>query len=141
MIWLLGYSGDTDTGTAATGQSGAGTSRRQGLARVSSSQQPSSQRPLPRGRGTSSAADATPQNPQTNEELGSHENRESQKEQRRRDENDEQLCVICLAEPRSHAFVPCGHRCVCTACAEDSRSARKCPMCKGEVSQIIKIYG
>ena len=24
------------------------------------------------------------------------------------------LCIVCFAEPFTHAFLPCGHRCVCS---------------------------
>eukprot|EP00439_Symbiodinium_sp_Y106_P069123 s2917_g11.t2 len=29
------------------------------------------------------------------------------------EEDEDLMCVVCLASPKTHAFVPCGHRCVC----------------------------
>ena len=61
-------------------------------------------------------------------------------------------CVICLELPRTHAFVPCGHRCVCRGCAEEwtrrgSRggggafpSVTSCPYCREEAVDALRIY-
>ena len=27
------------------------------------------------------------------------------------------LCSVCLTEPKTHLLVPCGHKCLCAACA------------------------
>jgi len=43
------------------------------------------------------------------------------------------LCVICLLNPRTHASLPCGHRCWCRECAEQQKSQRgqlSCPLCR-----------
>jgi hypothetical protein len=37
---------------------------------------------------------------------------------------DEMLCVLCLDAPKDHIIVPCGHQCVCGACAEKLKKAR-----------------
>lgn len=48
------------------------------------------------------------------------------------------LCVICMTQPRTHASLPCGHRCWCCSCAQrqQNRSAAsgalKCPLCREE---------
>ena len=41
-------------------------------------------------------------------------------------------CGVCWSGPRSHCFVPCGHQCICAACAEATvRTVRACcPMCR-----------
>jgi hypothetical protein len=48
-------------------------------------------------------------------------------------------CVVCLSSKRTHAFVPCGHMCVCNGCAV-SIQGRKCPICRKSSQQIIKIF-
>jgi hypothetical protein len=30
----------------------------------------------------------------------------------------EELCIVCLDAPKDHIIVPCGHQCVCGACAQ-----------------------
>lgn len=57
----------------------------------------------------------------------------------------ESVCVVCLESPRSHAFVPCGHRCVCRRCmramrARLSSSTFHCPICRRLATDIIRIY-
>ena len=62
------------------------------------------------------------------------------------DEADE--CVICHDAPKTHAFVPCGHQCVCGPCAElvmNSTSLRiqrpgKCPVCRKAVLMKMEIF-
>ena len=52
-------------------------------------------------------------------------------------------CIICLTATRTHAFVPCGHLCVCQSCARrmTTATATKCPFCNQEaVGSAIKIY-
>ena len=48
-------------------------------------------------------------------------------------------CVICLDKPKSHAIIPCGHRCVCQLCAV-SLAGGFCPICRGHVREVIKIF-
>lgn len=61
----------------------------------------------------------------------------------RHDAGRESECVVCLAELAVLAFVPCGHRCVCPACAErlPMEARRRCPQCRGEADALIRIYG
>ena len=45
-------------------------------------------------------------------------------------------CVICLGERPTHAFVPCGHRCICSECSKIGLQAggiRTCAVCRAEV--------
>ena len=56
-------------------------------------------------------------------------------------------CIICMDSHRTHAYVPCGHLCVCQSCAEktmkttrDDRKCCRCPICKQNVQQIMRIY-
>ena len=52
---------------------------------------------------------------------------------------NEEECVVCLSSKRTHAFVPCGHMCVCDGCAVLIKN-RSCPICRMVSQQIIKIY-
>jgi hypothetical protein len=51
-------------------------------------------------------------------------------------------CVVCLSRPKSHAFVPCGHECVCGQCSEAliRSGAGKCPICRTDVAMAMKIF-
>jgi hypothetical protein len=51
-------------------------------------------------------------------------------------------CCVCLDEAKSHAFVPCGHLCVCAECAESIMSSLKkeCPSCRGPAAHVVKIF-
>jgi len=52
-------------------------------------------------------------------------------------------CVICISAPATMAFVPCGHKCVCAGCAKQlpKTQRRRCPQCRREATDIIKIFG
>mmetsp|Transcript_23213 Transcript_23213/g.36303 ORF Transcript_23213/g.36303 Transcript_23213/m.36303 type:complete len:354 (-) Transcript_23213:360-1421(-) len=52
-------------------------------------------------------------------------------------DSDSKLCVICLDRESTHAFVPCGHKCVCKAHSHCS----KCPVCRKPVQNSIRVYG
>jgi hypothetical protein len=44
----------------------------------------------------------------------------------------ETTCIVCMAHPKSHIAVPCGHQCVCSICAERMQD---CPYCRAPVQQ------
>lgn len=46
-------------------------------------------------------------------------------------------CVICLAKEKTHAFVFCGHKCVCETCGP---SLKECPVCLRKHKYLIRIY-
>jgi len=46
-------------------------------------------------------------------------------------------CVICYERQKTHAFIPCGHRCVCDEC---QREIIQCPLCRLYVEKTVKIY-
>jgi hypothetical protein len=57
----------------------------------------------------------------------------------------EEDCVICLVASRSHAMMPCGHRCVCEECGArvlmtKRREGRVCPMCRTKCSECVRIF-
>jgi hypothetical protein len=51
-------------------------------------------------------------------------------------------CAVCLSAPRDHAFVPCGHRCVCGSCGLliMSRPCAACPMCREPLRGCFRIW-
>lgn len=52
------------------------------------------------------------------------------------------LCVVCLSSERSHAFVPCGHRCVCKECSLSvmKKSSPTCPLCRSDAVSTLHIF-
>jgi len=51
------------------------------------------------------------------------------------------VCVVCMDAPATHAFVPCGHRCVCEQHADSlMASDMACPLCRMLATDIIRIY-
>ena len=62
-------------------------------------------------------------------------------------ENDEdeegKKCVICMDNEKDHVIIPCGHIAICGECKEgcyDGYEDEKCPICRSEISSIIKTY-
>ena len=54
------------------------------------------------------------------------------------------VCSICLDAYTSHAFIPCGHRCVCAKCASIAvltASWPRCPLCRSRATSVVKIFG
>jgi len=52
-------------------------------------------------------------------------------------------CVVCFYAEASHAVVPCGHRCLCAACAELllQNAGAFCPVCRADAIMAIRIFG
>jgi hypothetical protein len=57
-------------------------------------------------------------------------------------DDDEDQCVLCLDAPKDHIIAPCGHQCVCGACAEKLKKARHplCPFCRAPISSTFKVF-
>ena len=54
---------------------------------------------------------------------------------------DISFCVICLDAPRTHALVPCGHKCLCGACVAGYQSAgAKCPLCRAPCTGTMRVF-
>lgn len=49
-------------------------------------------------------------------------------------------CVVCMDEVPTHAFIPCGHRCVCEDCSSSFSPGSPCPICQGKCQMIMRIY-
>lgn len=55
------------------------------------------------------------------------------------------LCDICFDAAKTHAFVPCGHVCLCESCATSPNFSSgpgelKCPICRNHSIMLMKIY-
>mmetsp|Transcript_12084 Transcript_12084/g.22768 ORF Transcript_12084/g.22768 Transcript_12084/m.22768 type:complete len:380 (-) Transcript_12084:52-1191(-) len=49
-----------------------------------------------------------------------------------------QICCVCMREPSSQVLLPCGHMCLCDACAPNI--GQKCPMCKADVQSKHRVF-
>ena len=50
------------------------------------------------------------------------------------------LCVVCLVNVRNTVLVPCGHLC-CMTCGDQLQSRGAwCPLCRGTITTICRIY-
>jgi hypothetical protein len=49
----------------------------------------------------------------------------------------EPVCTICITEPVSMTFVPCGHT-VCLSCAQ--RQSLNCHVCRSHIREKVKIF-
>ena len=56
------------------------------------------------------------------------------------DPEDEKLCSICMEGEKTHACLPCGHRCLCASCAEPSLKLETCPICRVPVLMCARIF-
>merc|ERR1712232_562924 len=58
------------------------------------------------------------------------------------EDDDSGLCTVCLEVPADAAVVPCGHMCACYDCLQMLSTSRTplCPMCRGPVTAVIRIY-
>jgi len=67
-----------------------------------------------------------------------------QREQQRSTKQEDKVfgqCIVCNDEPRSIAFVPCGHLCVCQSCASKCiTQSGSCPICNQKTATTMRIY-
>jgi hypothetical protein len=53
----------------------------------------------------------------------------------------EDQCVLCLDAPKDHIIIPCGHQCVCEACAEKLKARNPlCPFCRAPINATHKVF-
>lgn len=53
---------------------------------------------------------------------------------------NEEMCVVCLTNPRECVVLNCGHVCLCLDCVEDLPRPRKCPICRGFIDRVVPIF-
>ena len=51
--------------------------------------------------------------------------------------HDSKLCRVCMDEPASAVFCPCGHFVACYRCA---LACTRCPLCRREVAYVQYVY-
>ena len=56
--------------------------------------------------------------------------------------SDTEACVICYQNPKNTVFYKCGHKCVCSECADQFKKfyEDKCPICRQKVLDVIRQY-
>lgn len=57
---------------------------------------------------------------------------------------EDAACLICIAAAKTHAIIPCGHRCLCRRCSEELRTRSRspvCPVCRQAMVDIVQIFG
>ena len=54
----------------------------------------------------------------------------------------EDECVVCLERGRDHVLLPCGHLCVCEACALQVQGGPTpvCPLCRQGVQSAVRVF-
>jgi rubrerythrin len=54
----------------------------------------------------------------------------------------EDQCVMCFDAPKDHIIIPCGHVCVCEACANllTQMSKPLCPICRTAIQHTNKVF-
>jgi hypothetical protein len=53
-------------------------------------------------------------------------------------DEEEEVCSICMASPRSAVLQPCGHGGFCYDCGKIMASRRtKCPLCRATISEVL----
>ena len=54
---------------------------------------------------------------------------------------DEGICCVCMEVEKTHAFVPCGHKCACSRCAADIMTkGRSCPLCRERCDSALRVF-
>ncbi len=59
-----------------------------------------------------------------------------QRHKREASESQVQKCIMCVSNPISVCYVPCGHRSVCPACDV----MEQCPVCRGYIRERIRTF-
>jgi len=51
------------------------------------------------------------------------------------------LCCVCVTEPKDAALVPCGHKAMCynCACQVQARGLR-CPICRNSITRVLRVF-
>ncbi|XP_026230887.1 mitochondrial ubiquitin ligase activator of nfkb 1-A isoform X2 [Anabas testudineus] len=55
------------------------------------------------------------------------------------DDHMDNLCVICLSQPRNCILLDCGHVCCCHNCYQ-ALPHHRCPICRQTISRVVPLY-
>ncbi|XP_054870581.1 mitochondrial ubiquitin ligase activator of nfkb 1-A isoform X2 [Amphiprion ocellaris] len=55
------------------------------------------------------------------------------------DNHMDNICVICLTQPRNCILLDCGHVCCCYTCYQALPQCR-CPICRQRINRVVPIY-
>ena len=69
-------------------------------------------------------------------------------ERMNQERTEESLCVVCMDNEATHAFLPCGHRCCCETCAREIQEGgviggdqtARCPKCNDHSLGLVRIF-
>ena len=51
------------------------------------------------------------------------------------------VCVVCLSNPKDTTILPCRHMCLCSECAAQLRNAtNKCPICRQQIGKLMTMH-
>ena len=53
------------------------------------------------------------------------------------DNNEQNVCVICMENLKNAVILPCGHVCGCRRCLLQVRS---CPICRGDIDRLVPMF-
>lgn len=83
----------------------------------------------------------TQQDQDRHEEERCAQQKEDERRRREEDESNRPLCAICMSNAKTHAFLPCGHLCVCEKCAyETLERTATCPICRNASESVSHIF-
>eukprot|EP01147_Barroeca_monosierra_P010865 gene10865-2940_t len=97
---------------------------------------------LGRTKAKSKLLPSAPPLEQNEEQTATNEATTNVKDKGKNEDEEENLCVICLSDPKSMLCYPCGHLCMCMTCAAEfqKQTTLRCPVCRGTVNNIIRIF-
>ena len=59
-------------------------------------------------------------------------------------DSNHNVCVICHENVSSMAVIPCGHVCLCNQCSDlctnSENGQQSCPLCRGNMQSVLRIY-
>lgn len=53
--------------------------------------------------------------------------------------NQENICIICLSQPRNCILLNCGHVCCCYTCYQ-ALPQRRCPICRQDIVRVQQLF-
>lgn len=54
--------------------------------------------------------------------------------------DDTNVCCVCLDDPRSVVLFPCRHLCLCEKCSQFHKNMKTCPICRVEIAQMFRVF-